>query len=517
MSKNETFSVTVLQTADIHGQIDPHQELFVENRNIVFRRRGGLAHIKTLFEQEKAANPGKTIIVDGGDMIQGSGYAALSEGKIFSEIVKNMGYDLLIPGNWEVVYGKDIMLEVMKNYQTHVIAENMKDEKSGKNLFPPYWIKEIEGIRLGFIGVNDPNIPERQNPKFSKGIAFNDLDEGVKKLITKLKKEEKTDVIFLITHIGIFKQVALSNETIAKDVDYILGNDTHERIRKPIEGKYAKVTEPGAFGSFVGKLTLNFKNGRLISDAYELIEVDPEKYPADKELQKIIDKAKNPYQKELEKIIGSTATPLYRYIPVQTPMDNFITDAMRWKTGADISLSNGFRFGYPIVPQGNKPAPISKNDIWCMLPVNEKVKTGEVTGKQVKEWLEKEANNVFAKNPKERFGGWLVRFSGMQVELDTSKPKGRRILSVKVGGKPIKNDSVYTVSACVREGDPETTLCRLKNAKKIEIKDYTVHDVLEEYLKVKSPIQPKLDDRAKAVDLKKISFSTVPGTNYKFK
>ncbi len=517
MSKNKTFSITVLQTADIHGQIDTHQELFVENGKITFRKRGGLAHIKTLFEQEKKANPGRTIIVDGGDMIQGSGYAALSEGKIFSDIVKNMGYDLLIPGNWEVVYGKKIMLEVMKNYQTHVIAENMKHEKSGKHLFPPYWIKEIEGIRLGFIGVNDPDIPERQNPKFSKGIAFSGLDKSIKTLIAKMKKEEKVDVVFLITHIGIFKQVALSNEFIAKDVDYILGNDTHERIRKPIQGKYAKVTEPGAFGAFVGKLTLNFKNGELVSDEYELIEVDPEKYPADKELQKIIDKAKKPYQKELEEVVGSTATPLYRYIPVQTPLDNFITDAMRWKTGADISLSNGFRFGYPIVPENGKPTPINKNDIWCMLPVNEKVKTGEVTGKQLKEWLEKEANNVFARNFKERFGGWLVRFSGMEVELDTSKPKGRRILSIKVGGKPMEKDAVYTVSACVREGDPKTTLCRLKNAKNIDVKDYTVHEVLEEYLKTHSPIRPKLDNRAIAVDLEKISFSTVPGTDYEFK
>lgn len=518
MSKNKTTTtITILQTADIHGQLNPHQELFVENGKIVFKNTGGLAHIKTIFEQERKANPNRTIIVDGGDMIQGSGYAALSEGKIFSEIVKNMGYDLLIPGNWEVVYGKNIMLEVMKNYQTQVIAENMKDEKTGKNLFPSYWIKEIEGIRLGFIGVNDPDIPERQTPKFSKGITFNDIDSGVKALITKLKKEEKADVIFLVTHIGIFKQVALSNKLIAKDVDYILGNDTHERIRKPIQGKYAKVMEPGAFGSFVGKLTLNFEEGKLVSDAYELIEVDPEKYPADKELQTIIDKAKKPYQKELEEIVGSTTTPLYRYIPVQTPMDNFITDALRWKTKTNIALSNGFRFGYPIVPKNDEPAPISKNDIWCMLPVNEKVKTGEVTGKQLKEWLEKEANNVFAKNPNERFGGWLVRFSGMQVNLDTSKPKGRRILSVKVGNKPIENDATYTVSACVREGDPKTTLCRLKNAKNIEIMDYTVHDVLEEYLKEKSPIKPKLDNRAIAVDLKKVSFTTVPGTDYKFK
>jgi|TARA_R100000501_G_C2626458_1_gene120162 5'-nucleotidase len=145
----DTLSITVLQTADIHGQLDTHPELFWENEEIVFKNRGGLANIKTLFERERKMNPGKTLIVDGGDLIQGSGYAALSEGKVIPDIIKNMGYDVIIPGNWEVVYGKEVMLDVMKNYDTKVIAHNMHHEETGEDLFPPYWIKEIEGVRIG--------------------------------------------------------------------------------------------------------------------------------------------------------------------------------------------------------------------------------------------------------------------------------------------------------------------------------------------------------------------------------
>ncbi len=69
----DTTKITLLQTADIHGQLDPHLELFWENDSIVFKERGGLAHIQTLFKQEKAKNPGNTLIIDGGDLIQGSG------------------------------------------------------------------------------------------------------------------------------------------------------------------------------------------------------------------------------------------------------------------------------------------------------------------------------------------------------------------------------------------------------------------------------------------------------------
>ena len=514
---NERTTITILQTADIHGQLDTHQELFVENGKAVFRKRGGMAVIKTIFEEERAANPGRTIIVDGGDLIQGSGYAAASKGKIFPDIVRQMNYDLLLPGNWEVVYGKEIMMEVMNNYHTNVIAQNMRHEESGKQLFPPYWIREIDGIRIGFVGINDPDIPFRQAPSYSDGILFNDLDNSVEEVIRKVKFDERADFVILLTHIGLAKQVALANNPISRHADYIFGNDTHERVRKPIEGKYAKVVEPGAFGSFVGKLTLHFEQGRLVEDQYELIETDPLRYPADKELQALIDEKKAPYSAELERVVGSTAEPIYRYLVVENAMDNMITDAMRWKTGVDISFSNGFRFGNPIVPQQGKPAPITRNDIWNMLPIDDYVKTGKVRGSQLMEWLEKEAHNVFAENPTERFGGWFVRFSGMEVKFNSTAEKGSRVESVRINGEPLEPGRIYTISACTREGDPEDMLCRMRDVEDVETQPFTMHDAVLEYLERFSPVKPSLDGRAIATDQGPFTFSSLPGTHYQFR
>lgn len=514
---NEHTTITILQTADIHGQLDTHQELFVENGNAVFRERGGMAVIKTIFEEERAANPGRTIIVDGGDLIQGSGYAAASKGKIFPDIVREMNYDLLLPGNWEVVYGKEIMMEVMNNYHTNVIAQNMRHEESGEQLFPPYWIREIDGIRIGFVGINDPDIPFRQAPSYSNGILFNDLDKSVEEVIRKVKFDEQADFVILLTHIGLAKQVALANNPISRHADYIFGNDTHERVRKPIEGKYAKVVEPGAFGSFVGKLTLHFEQGRLVEDQYELIETDPIRYPADKELQALIDEKKAPYSAVLERVVGSTAEPLYRYLVVENAMDNMITDAMRWKTGVDISFSNGFRFGNPIVPQQGKPALITRNDLWNMLPIDDYVKTGKVRGSQLMEWLEKEAHNVFAENPTERFGGWFVRFSGMEVKFNSTAEKGSRVESVRINGESLEPGRIYTISACTREGDPEDMLCRMRDVEDVETQPFTMHDAVIEYLERFSPVEPSLDGRAIATDQEPFTFSTLPGTHYQFR
>ncbi len=516
-NNQDTLKITILQTADIHGQLDSHPELFWENEKIVFKERGGLAQIKTLFDRERQKNPGKTIVVDGGDLIQGSGYAAFSEGEVMTEAIKNMNYDVLVPGNWEVIYGKQKMLEVYKKFETPTIVQNMFHENSNENLYPSYLVKEIDGVRLGFIGINDPDVPIRQNPIFSKGINFTPVDASVKKLIDEVKLKERIDVMFLVTHIGIYKQITLANSPIAENVDYILGNDTHERVRQPIQGRYAKVTEPGAFGSFVGKLNLYFVNNKLVKDDYELMDVDPAVYPADPKIQAIVDKAKAPYKENLETIVGYTTEPLYRYLTVENPMDNLITDAARWKTGADIAISNGFRFGNPIVPKNGKPEPITRANLWNLLPVNEPVKTGKATGKQIKMWLEKEMHNAFAQNATERFGGWLVRFSGMKVEFNSQNEKNQRIKSIEVNGEPIDDDRYYTISACERPGDPEDLLCRLPNVIDFETKEYTIHEVVEEYLKLHSPISPKMDKRAYCDYLGEKSFSTVPGTDYIFK
>lgn len=233
-------------------------------------------------------------------------------------------------------------------------------------------------------------------------------------------------------------------------------------------------------------------------------------------MQELIDKKKSPYSKELESVIGSTAEPLYRYLIVENAMDNMITDAMRWKTGVDISLSNGFRFGNPIVPQNGEPAQITRNDLWNMLPIDDYVKTGKVSGSQLMEWLEKETHNVFAQNPTERFGGWFVRFSGMEVRFNSTAEKGNRVESVLINGKPLEINKMYTISACTREGDPDDMLCRMRNVQDVETQPFTMHEAVMEYLEKFSPVSPIIDGRAIATDLGPINFSTMPGTNYQF-
>ena len=196
---------------------------------------------------------------------------------------------------------------------------------------------------------------------------------------------------------GLAQQVGLANDPRVEGADFILGADTHERVRVPIQGKYTKVVECGAFGSFLGKLDIKVEDGKIATYAYELMDVDPEKYPADKKTLALVEKAAAPYQDKMNQVIGYASTPLVRYFVLETPMDNLITDAVMWKFKPDIALSNGFRFCQPLaIPENKNQVAITNEFLWNMLPVDSTAKMGEVTGLQILDWLEKELENAFA-------------------------------------------------------------------------------------------------------------------------
>ena len=102
--------ITVLITTDIHSQLNTHDEFFWENNQAVYKKRGGMAVLKTMIDTFKKENPNNTIVYDGGDFFHGHAVASLTEGEALIPIFNKLGYDLMLPGNWEVVYKKKKML-----------------------------------------------------------------------------------------------------------------------------------------------------------------------------------------------------------------------------------------------------------------------------------------------------------------------------------------------------------------------------------------------------------------------
>ncbi len=514
-------TITFLQTTDVHCQLHPHDELFWENNQLTFRKAGGYAHLATALDVLRKPNPSNTIVMDTGDMFQGSMLAVKTTGKAFVPLLNALNYDLYLPGNWEVVYNKQNMQHLMGGLLTPKVCANMYhdagDGKRGNLIFQPYQIFNRLGIKIGFLGYTDPLVPIRQSPMYSKGIIYTKPEESLKEYVTLLKEQEQCDFVILLSHLGLSQQIALGNNPDCKGVDYIFGADTHERVRKPIQAEYTKIVEPGAFGSFIGKLDLRVEDGKITGDSYELIEVDPKKYPAKKEVQELVEQIEKPYRAEINRVIGYSTLPLYRNFVVENTIDTLIVDALKWKVNPDIALSNGFRFCPPLTAGKYGKVAITEGYLFDMLPIDSNVKTAKATGQQLIEWLEKELQNVFAQDASKRFGGWLIRFKGMKIEFKAKERVGQRVQKVTIGGELLNLDKTYTLCACERDGDPDDMLCRLKGVKEARLTPYTLHTVMKEYLREFSPVTPALRHDATILDAPQNLLSQVFGVDYTFR
>lgn len=489
------FTISILQTTDVHCQVHPHDELFWENDEKVYRKTGGYAHLATYLKQFRKKNP-DTFLVDTGDMFQGSELSVKTTGTALVPILDALDYNLYLPGNWEVIYSKKNMQTLLGALKAPKVCANMYHDLGngvkGELVFQPYHIWNVQGVKIGFIGYTDPLVPIRQSPIYSKGITYTKPEENIAHYVDVLKNQEQCAYVLVVAHLGLSQQIHLANLEVCKGVDYILGGDTHERVRKPIQCKYAKVVEPGAFGSFVGKLNLTIQNGKVIQDEYELVEIDPNQFGADKKVKALINELEQPFQAEINQIIGYSTIPLYRYFVIENPIDTLVLNAIRWKVkDVDVVLSNGFRFCPPrTTPDETGNIPINSGFVYDMLPVNSPIRRAQVSGKKLREWMEKELNNVFAKEAAERLGGWVIKFNGMKVRFLAFGEKGKRVKEMTIADEAVQDDKIYSICACERDGDPEDMLCRIKGVQNAFNTPYSLHDAITEYLKTQSPVTP---------------------------
>lgn len=519
---DKPFTISILQTTDVHCQVHPHDELFWENDEKVYRKTGGYAHLATYLKQFRKKNP-DTFLVDTGDMFQGSELSVKTTGTALVPILDALDYNLYLPGNWEVIYSKKNMQTLLGALKAPKVCANMYHDLGngvkGELVFQPYHIWNVQGVKIGFIGYTDPLVPIRQSPIYSKGITYTKPEENIAHYVDVLKNQEQCAYVLVVAHLGLSQQIHLANLEVCKGVDYILGGDTHERVRKPIQCKYAKVVEPGAFGSFVGKLNLTIQNGKVIQDEYELVEIDPNQFGADKKVKALINELEQPFQAEINQIIGYSTIPLYRYFVIENPIDTLVLNAIRWKVkDVDVVLSNGFRFCPPrTTPDESGNIPINSGFVYDMLPVNSPIRRAQVSGKKLREWMEKELNNVFAKEAAERLGGWVIKFNGMKVRFLAFGEKGKRVKEMTIADEAVQDDKIYSICACERDGDPEDMLCRIKGVQNAFNTPYSLHDAMTEYLKTQSPVTPTPQKNAVALDVSDALLTQVSGVDYTFR
>ncbi len=484
--------VRFLQLADMHAQLDTHWEYLPEDPQHL-HRMGGFARIRTALDRERASAPGAVFTLDGGDTFQGSAVAAWTEGQAVVAPLNALGIDAGTPGNWEVVYGPKIFRKLMSEVNYKVICYNFNDKATGKRLFPPSAILEKDGVRVAFVGVTDPTTTTRQSPAQVTGLDSTQMG-GLREFVQELKRNEHPDLTVLVDHTGLAPSVQLAHDI--PEFDIVLSGHTHERVYKPILVGKTIVVEPGSMGSFVGELDVALDGSGISDYQYKLIGVDETEFAENPKVKTLIERAERPFQARLRRVVGATKTTLMRYDVLETNMDNLVSDAVREATHSEIAFTNGFRFSPPLAA-----GPLTEADLWNILPFDARLKSGRVTGTQLRAYLEHEMELVYAKDPHNLSGGWGSRPSGLSVLFTAGAPEGQRIEDVKIGGKEMQPEGSYIIGGCEQEGEALNRICRLSGVSDAHYVRGTVHEALRAYLKAHSPVEPRREGRVRATDL----------------
>ncbi|HSN29487.1 MAG TPA: bifunctional metallophosphatase/5'-nucleotidase [Kofleriaceae bacterium] len=498
VTSNAARHVTFLHIADTHAQLETHPEYIPGDAQL--EAMGGFARLKTAIDRERASAPGAVFSVDGGDTFQGSGPAAWSRGEAVLAPFNGLGIDVCVPGNWEVVYGPDRFRDLMHRVTCHVTTYNFEDTRTGERLFAPEVTLERGGVRVMFVGITDPTTTKRQPPDEVVGIDSTKLD-GLKAFIRESRAREHADLVVAVTHTGLSISRQLAREVPGLDI--VLSGHTHERTQREIMEGNVIVVEPGSLGSFLGRLDVDVgEHGGVVGHRFRLLPIRAQELAEDPHEHALVEASLAPYRRRANEVVGTTKTTLMRDDVLESTMDDFVTDAVREVTGADIGFSNGFRYGPPI-----PPGPITEGDLWNILPLDARIKQGWVTGKQLRDYLEDELELVFSANPWKLSGGWGPRASGLQMTFESKAPKGARLRSVTINGTPLNDETHYSIAGCEREGEPLDMICRLRGAHDPKVFGMSVHEALRAYLRAHPVIAPAREGRAKATDRPSVIFS----------
>ena len=423
-----------------------------------FGKLGGFAHLKTLVDRLRSdVGQGRSMLLDGGDLWQGSGLANTVQGADMVEAANLLGVEAMT-GHWEFTYGEKALRDNLERFKGEFLAQNVflteeaafndaraLDPASGR-VFKPSIIKEIGGHRVAVIGQAFPYVPIAHPKRFTPDWKFGIREEELQKLVDAHRTTDKVDAVVLLSHNGMDVDLKLASRV--SGIDVILGGHTHDAVPQPIAvtnaGGVTLVTNAGSNGKFLAVLDLELGKGRVKDVRYRLLPVFSELLKPDAAMQALIDRLREPHAAPWGEKIAIADHLLYRRGNFFGTVDQMICDALRDELNAEIALSPGFRWGLTMLAG----QPLTMEDLLSETAISyPETYVQTMTGRQIKDVLEDVCDNLFNADPYYQQGGDMVRVGGLSYTCAPAEPAGKRISELKLdNGRRLEAGRNYKVA-----------------------------------------------------------------------
>src|SRR5216684_1436286 len=477
--------VVIMGTTDMHGRVFPIDYYTNKYDNV------GISKVATLIKEARKNDP-DLLLVDSGDTIQGTPLEYFHNKKNNTPpdpmmlAMNALHYDSMTVGNHEYNFGLKVLNKARSEAKFPWLSANSYDKGTDHPHYTPYIIKEVQGVRIGVLGLTTPGIPNWENVPNYEGLEFKETVSEAKKWVQILRFREKVDVVVITMHMGIEEdlrtgtpnpaQVPNENAAIAiarqvPGVDVILMGHTHREVPSltvkgpeqcgspdDYSGRTARcfsndvlLTQANRWASHVARVDLYLEKPKgeaiapyvhwqVVAESARTIPVT-EKTAVDPEIAEI----GKPYDKEtqdwLARAIGESSEELTardgRF--KDTAIIDLIQRVQLEAGHADVSLAAAFNLSARI-PKGQ----VTVRDIAGLYEYENTLVTLELTGRQLKDALEHSARYFREYEPGKSLNELVDQgipgynfdmAEGVTYEIDLTKPFGQRIQNLKFKGQ----------------------------------------------------------------------------------
>ena len=552
-ARAQTTTVSLLHFNDLHAHLTPHKDLVRHgnacapdaNATTSIGERGGLARLKTLVTQLRAANP-NSILLNVGDTYHGGVEAAYTSGNAIVAPVEALGIDGAVPGNWDFAYGPGVFRKrytpggpfpqllnaFLPPYPVQaigypVIAANLTYKKLGpqdasvNNALVLPATREITrgGIKIGFIGLTSDIVPAMY-AQLATGFNFFTGEAYYTSLLNAQAATLRANgckLVCVLSELGVQKDYRLSQLVAAGQVDVFFSGHTHELTVQPLQfGPATPLVVEAGNDAWLGKMDVTFDNaGNVLAKQWSVRSIDTG-LAADPAMLALVNAARAPFlvaDPNLTDPMGTSAQALHRPVTavagytnrlltrnnaLESSFNDALSDIMKAKARTQLAITPGFRFDSPVASAGFQyedqtvaTGAITVEDIYRFYPVFYTLATAQVTGDTLRHIVEKLQTKVFSRNAFNQEGGWVDGFAGLDASLNLTNADNARVTQLYYAGTttPIGGTDVLTVVGCIRPNENAAVLCshtgffnRTNFINPATSQPYTAIQLLEEYL-----------------------------------
>ncbi len=481
------IKIQVAVTADVHGRFFSYD--FVKNQPA----GASLAHIDYLRQAMKQRQESNLILLDNGDLIQGTpaayyaNFVQDTDENMIARVMNYVGFDAATIGNHDIEAGPEVYNRLREEFDFPWLGANVLDEESGEPYFAPYTMIERDRVRVAVLGLTTTGVPTWLPPQLWEGLVFEDMVESAAYWVDYIRKNEQPDAIVGLFHSGFGSldpdtdshPLEHASGYVAKNVpgfDVIFSAHDHRRLVQTVtnvKGDPVLVLGPGHFAEHLAVAELTFERESRRTFTLKGVEGDMISSSRVVPRREFV----NTFEDDVTEIlrfanerVGELTAPMHSMEALfgSAPFTDLVHEIQLSLTEADISFTAPLAFDETI-----RKGPLYMRDFFRLYEYENYLYTMELTGSEILDYLEysyglwlneMEDKNDYLLNvhqdalgriPDNRRGRGVLKnppynfdsAAGIRYTVDVSLPVGERVdIQGMEDGTEFDPDAVYVVA-----------------------------------------------------------------------